>query len=343
MNRILSVLAGLLVLQTSIAGALMLTGRDNGAFNATEPLLAFDSQDVQSITIASGDEVSTIEKSDGAWRLPVFDGFTADASKVGRLLQDITDLKRGWPVASNRASAERFGVDEEAFERRIELTLAGDKRATLYFGDSPSFKRIYARNGDDGNVYNVEFSTFDSPTAAGDWADREALHIAERDVTEIKVGDLSLVKADDGFTLPDLNDDEQIRAGELRNLVRAALEISFDDILVGENAPSVDDAPKIEVAVSRNDGVQSTFTFYPEGGDADAVTDYFIKASDYAQLFRVAKFRIDKLIDADRKNLVEVKTNEDKSLLENAVTKIDDATDAAALVNEAHAATQDPS
>ncbi len=312
MKRPLTLLAGLLLLQTALAGALIATGDDYGAFEAREPLIAFDVESANRVAIADGEREVVLERSGAGWALPGLDGFPADADKVDRLLEGLAALKRGWPVAQNRASAERFKVADDVFERRIEIT-ESDEKAVFFIGDAPAFDRAYARSGGDNDVFNVDFSAFDAPADPDDWTDRGALHADPEEVAEILIGDIRLAAGDDdgaadGFRLANLADGETMNAAEVEAAANAALSPPFDTVLRTEDAPAGPETDGLVITITKKDGGKETLRFWPDGDDAEAASDYFLRSSAFPQTLKVAKYRVKRLLSLERSSLVDAPT-----------------------------------
>src|SRR5690348_7639884 len=103
------VLAALLCAQIALAIGVAFTRSDHAAFNAKEPLLAFQPAKVDQIAIDddAGKKVE-LQKQDGKWVIPSSSGFPADQTKVESFLNKLAGLKKGWPVAETAAAADRF-------------------------------------------------------------------------------------------------------------------------------------------------------------------------------------------------------------------------------------------
>jgi len=203
----IQVLATLLGLQLLlIAGFLYFDAA--GSSQAASSLLQFSVDDVDRLVI-SGDEKDDEEQKDGkqvelskaesGWHLA--DGTPADGEKIDGVLKKLAELNTPWPVATTESSRERFEVTPESHQRHIQLFAGDTIVADLYLGTSPGYRRVHARVADADEVYSVDFSNFEVPTAANDWLDKNLLQ-ATGDVTELtREGAWTLRKNDEGWLL----------------------------------------------------------------------------------------------------------------------------------------------
>lgn len=187
MNGRIGLLGGLLIVQLIIV-ALVLWNQ-NRADSAAEKLLDLDAKAVDRIVIADATSKIELLRRDGAWQVG---NAPADATKVDKLVNDFARFESAWPVATTTASAERFEVTEEKFQRRLTFqsgeTVAGD----VLLGTSPGFQRVHARSVGSDSIYAISFSNFQASTKAEDWIDK-ALLAAD--------GALKSVVAPSGFKL----------------------------------------------------------------------------------------------------------------------------------------------
>ncbi|MEO0398069.1 MAG: DUF4340 domain-containing protein [Pseudomonadota bacterium] len=326
MNRTGVILSGLLAAQIALALAFFANGRGDYSFSASEPLIAFSSDAVTAMSIVDNDEETVrLSRKGEQWTLTDFGDFPADSDKAESLLRRLSNFKRAAPVSDRRVSASRYGVADDAFERRIDIeTEAGAK--TLYLGESPSFKYIYARNGADDAVHTVLFSAFDAPTEASAWVNREAFHVAAEDLQEIRIKTITLTQQDGAFVLADLAAGEMVDAEAVNDIAEAARTLSFDEI--ANEAPAEVDftTPDLTLSLKRGEGGASVYRLAAEPVDgAEPVSAYWLQADNFDPVFRVAKYQISSLIDADRDALVSAAMSPPASVVPASETPVDNS------------------
>jgi Domain of unknown function (DUF4340) len=134
--------------------------------------------------------LATVElaKQDGKWVLPGYFNAPVDKFKLNDVLDELSDLKRGLPVATSSSALERFKLVDDNFERRLTLSAGKKVLSTVYFGSSAGVRKTDARTSRDHAVYNVDLATYELPTQPSDWFDAGILEgdinaLSQMDVT----------------------------------------------------------------------------------------------------------------------------------------------------------------
>ena len=196
MKKWISILSGLLAAQLVLAAILNLTGEGYGTFQAKVKLLSFNRQAVSVLQIKDGTNSVELRKQEGKWLLPDSGNFPASQRQVEQLLDKLTALEKGWPVARSRGAAKRFAVDEEQFERELILLSDDDNPTTLYVGSSPGFRKVYVRPGDEDDIFAADFNTWQVNAKADDWIDKDILMLDDDIVQRIEMRGLILQRED---------------------------------------------------------------------------------------------------------------------------------------------------
>jgi hypothetical protein len=303
MQRGTLILTGVLALQLALAGILALSGNDYAAFDAKDPVVAFDPAKIDQIAIdQTGGNSVTLKKDGGKWVLPSSAGFPADQTKVTQFLDKLHELKKGFPVATTGDAAARFKVADNMNERRIVLSSGGKETGKLLVGTSPSFRLANVR-ADGSNIYSVTLSSYEIGNRPEDWVDHDALTIPADKVASITFPDATLEKGKDGkFALAGLKEGEKAQDGKVQDAARAILRPSFDAIQ-GKGADEVAklDPADLTVEVKQADGTARSYKYKKEAAGGA----YLFAASDRDYVFRVSEASISPLVDAKREKLIE--------------------------------------
>src|SRR4029450_12576743 len=119
MQRGTLILTGVLALQLALAGILALSGNDYAAFDAKDPVVAFDPAKIDQIAIdQTGGNSVTLKKDGGKWALPASAAAPAPRATVPRFLANLHELRKGFPVATSGDAPARFKVADNMNERR---------------------------------------------------------------------------------------------------------------------------------------------------------------------------------------------------------------------------------
>jgi hypothetical protein len=303
MESKIRILGTFLVLQLILAMVVLVGGEKYAAFEASEPLLTFDADQVDRIEISEPDkEPLILEKKGEEWRLPELDDFSAKANSVDNLIGKLTAMKRGWPVAETDSAAERFKVEEDGYERKVVLYEEGDEVAELYLGTSPGFRKIHARVADENPIYAVEFNNYEASRESRDWINGEILQLEADKISRIEMPDVTLVRDGDKMTVEGLEEDETQQDEEVKKLVDRIAKLDLQNVFgsEAEEAWNLDD-PLLTFSVTLDGGKKRDYRVAkPKSG-----SDYVLKVSDHDHYFQVASWNIDPIEQANRARLVE--------------------------------------
>ncbi len=309
MKKWIAGLGGLLVIQIVLAVTLNMGSDPYTAFTPEEKLASFEPAQIETVLIETPGKQAVLKKIDGKWQLPELDHFPADQQRVSQLLDTLASLKKGWPVATTAAAANRFKVDEKEFERRITLKQGENSVAQLYFGTSPGLRKVHARTADQNEIVTVDFSLFKARADNNDWIDNKILRLDEKKITRIELPDFTLQQQDGNWQLAELGADEQMITDKANNLVRKLAGLTIESLFTAGDNPELEKdkkALKISVTLEGDNRLDYTFSKLKDSG-------YLLQRSDQSTRFKIADWEVDPIKDEKRENLVEKSAPEEKS------------------------------
>ncbi len=262
-------------------------------------LLGFDPKAVTRVRIEGPGESLTLTRGDQGWNFADLGGFPAQGTKVGALLDRLAGLQRGLPVATSGAALARHKVGDAGFERRVTLETDGKPAATLILGDSPGFKRQFARLAGETAVYDLDLPLFEVSNRRDDWLAQDRLHLDQGRITAVATADWKLSKDQDGWALEGTTDKPDKAA--VINLLGRLGNLNYRGVLGTEDQPEYDQAaPVLDLTLSLADGANRHYRV----SKLKDGPDYCLKAADHPWYFRLTDFDLEGLIGLDRDRLL---------------------------------------
>lgn len=303
------VLGLLVLLGVQILAALGLSLGGRGALSPAAldtPLLDFDPKSVTAIRIEGGSEGPvTLAKADQGWVIADLADFPADGTKVDQLVEKLAGLKRPLPIATSPEAQRRHKVADEGFERQVVLE-SGDKPvATLILGDSPGFRRTFARPAGESVVYDLELPLFDVSNRRDDWLARDSLRVGQETIERVSSGDWSLVKAEGAWKLEGAEQAPEEQA--VNSLLSRLASLSYRGVLGAQDRPEYNQAsPTLEITLGLTGGTERGYRI----SQAQASQDFVLKASDRPWYYKLSELDLEGLKDLSRDKLLGMKPAE---------------------------------
>ncbi len=299
MNHRIGLLAGLVALQLALIAIFWFGGGENAAERSV--LLEFGASEVDSLTISDGDSEVLLTRSDAGWEVG---DLPADREKVDDLLDKMAALRAPWPVARSAASAERFEVEADNFQRHVVLQAEGTTVGDFYLGTSPGYQRVHVRRADSDEVYSVGLSNYEISVGSDHWLDKGLLalpdapsRIALAFAAEDEAGQV-LERTDSGWRF---NGDP---ADETAATTYANRFVSLQ--VLGE-AETAAEAVALATLQLTHAGGEQTLNISRVGDDGD----YFVEDAARAGAFRVATYIAEQLLMTDISFAVEAEVDAD--------------------------------
>ncbi len=265
---------------------------NNIPFNS--PLLTIDSKQFDKLRIDGQGNHIILQHDNGRWILP--EHFNFPAVEPSALIDKLSAIKVGWPVATTTPAAKRFKLTEENYERKLSFYQNGQHIETLYLGSSPGFRKTHVRKQAQANIYAVELSVFDVPINAQNWFDYESLKINVDEISAIDVKGFRLTLDDQGWHSDSLAEKERIDTHALKDWLSQLAALRFNDI-DGLKAP--DEKGRQILSLSLKDK-SITFTVFENAQRAAVI----VKRNDFPFYMRLSLAQAAPLLTIQRSQLV---------------------------------------
>ncbi len=204
MRRTIPLLTVILALQIGLALLLAVRKDPLAATTPQTPLINTSLQNVDHLVIeghtspagaaasantSAAETLASVQltKKDGTWVLPDYFNAPADKFKLNDVLDELSGLQRGLPIATTASALKRFKLADDNFERRLTLSEGNRVLSTVYFGSSAGARKTDARTARDRAVYDVDIATYELPTQPSDWFDAGLLESDQAGISELDV------------------------------------------------------------------------------------------------------------------------------------------------------------
>jgi hypothetical protein len=258
-----------------------------------QPLLAIKTADIDRVVIQDASNKVTLQKIGSQWQLPELHQLPVDQQKLDEILQKLDGTKLTWPVTTTASSHERFEVTSNKFQRRIELFQGDNKKADLWLGSTPGFKKIHLRREGEDQVYTVELTAFEFATASNDWLQSDLL--AVKDANSIKAADYELQKTGDAWSFSGVNQSsssEKVNASKATELANA-----FSSLQVQEVVTQMPQGETTKVSVKSAAG-EFHYEFTKAG------SDYFVTRNGRDVTFKLSQSEFERIANVKKASLL---------------------------------------
>ena len=302
MNKRLSLLVGILLVQLLLIGLVNLT---RGAGDSSALFLDIDESAVNGLTISDAEGLTvSLERTDAGWRLD--GGLPADSAKVVAVIESLAAQSASWPVATSDNSQNRFEVTEGLHQRRLRLSADDETLADVFLGTSPGFRRVHAREAATDSIFSIDFAVHEVPTTRGDWLNKSLLQTEEVSAVVFPAGEV-LSRHEDGsdWLLDGSATDAEAVAGLIEHIERLTVlgfydqteELKAPDLLadleeqlIADELKTLDKAPATLTVEDAQGRYQLTFRH-------DEVEDEYVLSTDrFEGQFRVASYIVEQLL-----------------------------------------------
>ncbi|BCX03909.1 MAG: hypothetical protein KatS3mg053_1847 [Candidatus Roseilinea sp.] len=312
MNRRNQILAVLLVVQIVVA-AIVLVLPAQASNRTLRPLMSqVAAADVTALTIQERpDRRVHIAKKDGQWVLPEVEDFPVNESKVTELLNKLTAIQVGQPVATTATSHARLQVAEDTFARRVDLT-TGQGDQTLFFGSARGGSSHVRLGGSNDVFLTTKLATFDISSDLPSWINTIYFTSTEAAVGKVVItnitGTLEFQR-----NVSDVWEFKGLAAGEVFNPSRLETILSRVSSLymvrpLGKTAkPEYGmDRPTATITLTLKSDLSSLAPLVLTiGAKADADNAYVVKSRNSPWYVHVNAFILDEIVNARREDFIQ--------------------------------------
>jgi hypothetical protein len=283
------------------------------ASSTGQPLMAgFKASDVTGMTITDDKGVTTkLVKQGDSWVAPDAGNYPADGTKITPVLDKLTAIKTGKPVATTVASQAQLQVAEGKFARKIELTKADNTTQTVFLG-SPAGQSVHVRLGGKNDVFIAGgLSTYEVSADLLSWIDPVYLSLNANDLTALtltnKNGSFALTKDAQGqWQLAGVSGAETLDQGKATSLATSATSLRMtkplgktEDPAWGLKQPSAVLTMQVKTSNAGTPGPTKTVTL-TVGSQDPTDKSYVVKSSESEYYVRVAEYSVQDFVSRDK-------------------------------------------
>jgi len=310
MNRQNQILTAILALQIAL-GAFIFWPKGATSGGGGGPLLAdYSPVAVQAVTITDGDgNRVALQKSGDGWVLSEADDFPADGERVLELLDKIGKIETNRQVTQTEASHKRLKVADDAFVRKIEISLSDGSRHTLYLGTSPRSSATHVRADDRPQTYLTgELRSYEANARAASWIDTIYYTVPKTATLSLKLenenGVFEFEQTEPGmWTMKGLAEDETFNRIVFNGLFNQAISPRMNEpIGKTEEDWFKMDSPTAVVTLKMKDGKTYTLRI---GAQDEASNDYVAKWSESPYYVKLTGFSGGAFVNKTRDDFIE--------------------------------------
>ena len=202
--------------------------------------------------------------------------------------------------------------------RRIDLTLADGKEATLYVGSAPRARATHVRAAGQDAVYLAsDLSSFDANTRIADWINTTYFQVPRDQVVELTLenanGTFKFTQTEDGeWQMEGLAEDETFNANNLETLLTSLSGLVMVEPLGKTEKPEygLDDPAATVTVVTRSEADEAEEAGEPEThtlriGAQDAESNNYIVASSDSPFFvEMATYTVERFVERGRADFI---------------------------------------
>jgi len=312
MSKLQKILAAVLILQVLLVVFVFVNNRPKKVEDG-QLLKNFESGKVSSIQIFDNENHSVVlEKSGENWVLANFGNYPVIPENVTDLLDSINNIRTGRLVTNTKASHQRLEVEEDQFQRKIEIKMS-DAYYTILIGSSPAPSNVHVRLSNQDSVYLTNaISTTKASAQVSNWVDTSVIQIPSDSVKSIEV------TTPDGFLQFELGSDNQwtclqFSTGETLDSSKWTTYLTaFTNLrmvspvsnVINEEFGLSSPLAKVVIQYSENNESKSGELLIGKQDETDS--NYYAKWSLSPYVVKIASFNAERILNISKSELISV-------------------------------------
>ena len=307
MQKMLTIAATLLVLQIGLVVFFYKSETGQKTTTPDTPFLGMKADQVTAFEITGPQkERVVVEKIGTDWIIKDSFGAPANGEQVNAFITKLSELKKGFAVATSAGAAKRFKVADDQFERHVVLREKDQIVGEFYVGTSPGFRQIHARKAGTDEVLAVALSTFELETGVSPWLDKNLFKLKKEDIVLLSFPGFVLRKKDDKWQLEGSETGQETDSKGVEELVNKVTDLTIEAVMnPQETQPLFAGTPALKYSVTRKDGTTAEFSFVKPEGDY-----YVLKQSERDLYCKVHTIQVESLQKITRDTLIKKEEGE---------------------------------
>lgn len=295
MNGRVQILSAIAAIQIVVIGIVWLgQGSTNEAAGAW---IELDADALTRLEFSDGENTAIVLRGEDGWAL---DGLPADENKLSDILDKLAKIEAPWPVGTSTDALERFEVNSDGFQKRVQAFAQDQVVLDLLLGTSPGYQRVHARKAGESEVFSVALSNYELSASTDGWLDKALLsREAMPDSIRLKTADgrtTQLIETDEGW-LVDGEAADQESAETYANRFTALRVLGLHT-----TATSLALKGTIEIGSP----VSMTLEIYREPEEGD----YVVRDVELDRAFRLATYTAEQLLMTDLSLVADLEPSE---------------------------------
>lgn len=303
MNKIQKYLLVILGLQIILILVVFLLQRPVIASNnLIFPDLKVETVTAINISDSTGNLVS-LEKQGEQWVLPLQDDFPVNAETITQLVEKLATIRDNRVVTRSEASHDRLSISNVNFERKVEITVNGNKEI-IYFGSSPATSNIHFRLDGKPEVYLTNaLTSSEISTSIASWVNTVIYQISSNLVKKIEIsnnaGDFIFEPdADSVWSAQPLEEGSQFDQSKWSSLLTGFTTLRFiEPVSKSEKAEYGFDTPLAIMDIEYSSDSGQTMSGKLVIGSQDGSGNYYATWSDSDYIYLIPSYNAERFVN----------------------------------------------